>query len=42
MTRTDLITVLESISFAKRGASGVKPIEIDKEVRDYLVALLRR
>jgi hypothetical protein len=41
MTRSEMVTVLEGISFAKRGASGTKPIEIDKDIRDYLVALLR-
>jgi hypothetical protein len=42
MTRSELVTVLKGICFSKRGASGSKSIEIDRDVRDYLVTLLRR
>jgi hypothetical protein len=40
MTRSELVTVLEEIRFSPRG--GTKPLEIDADVRNYLLGLLRR
>ena len=40
MTRSELVTALEEIRFPRRG--GTKPIELDADVRDYLIGLLRR
>jgi hypothetical protein len=40
MTRSEIVTVLESMQFSRSGGS--KPVELDADVRDYLVGLLRR
>jgi hypothetical protein len=40
MTRSELVTALEDIRFPPHG--GTKPIELDADVRDYLLTLLRR
>jgi len=40
MTRSELVTALEEIRFPPRG--GTRPLEIDADVRNYLIGLLRR
>jgi hypothetical protein len=40
MTRGELATALEEMRFPRRG--GTKPLEIDADVRNYLLGLLRR
>jgi hypothetical protein len=40
MTRSELVAVLEDIRFPRRG--GTRPVELDADVRDYLLGLLRR
>jgi hypothetical protein len=40
MTRSELVTALEEIHFSRRG--GTKSVELDADVRDYLLRLLRR
>jgi hypothetical protein len=40
MTRSELVTALEEIRFPQRG--GTRSVELDAEVRNYLLNLLRR
>jgi hypothetical protein len=40
MTRSELAAALEEIRFPPRG--GTRPVELDADVRDYLLDLLRR
>jgi hypothetical protein len=39
MTRAELVAALEGMRFPQRGS---RPIELDADVRDYLLGLLRR
>jgi hypothetical protein len=40
MTRSELVTALEEIRFPPRG--GTRSVELDADVRNYLLDLLRR
>ncbi len=40
MTRSELVAALEDIRFPRHG--GTRPVELDADVRDYLLTLLRR
>jgi hypothetical protein len=40
MTRSELVIALKDIRFPRRG--GTKPVEIDADVRDFFLGLLRR